>query len=150
MGALAKAELTFGQSPVSANQLGELIDAVASREITSMLSCSGFVPSEADYRRAEGTTAKILLRTYIAAPTTTLSSLIASNSTNCNEMGTELAELCRKIVIAHPSLVAKIKAGQIKVIMRLVGAAMKESGGRLDAKQLAATFTELIEEQEEQ
>lgn len=132
LGQLSKANLTLINSPISPSELGRLIDAVTSSALT-------------------GTSAKSLLRTFLSSsPSTrpTLDSLIASNATTPapadGSADEALKALCAGVVEALPVEAAKVRAGQEKVLMRMVGEVMKRSKGRADAKKVGEQLKEML------
>lgn len=132
LGQLSKANLTLINSPVSPSELGRLIDAVTSGSLT-------------------GTSAKALLRTFLFSPTSTepsLDSLIASNATTPapadGSADEALNALCADVIETLPVEAAKVRAGQEKVLMRMVGEVMKRSKGRADAKKVGERLKEML------
>lgn len=93
---------------------------------------------------APGTSAKIVLRDFMSSPrSSAMSSLIQHQSSSTpSEEGVNL--ICAQVINDLPKEVAKIKAGQNKVLMRLVGEVMKRSGGGADAKRVAVELRELL------
>ncbi|ORY78007.1 GatB/GatE catalytic domain-domain-containing protein [Leucosporidium creatinivorum] len=132
LGQLSKANLTLINSPISPSELGRLIDAVTTGSLT-------------------GTSAKSLLRTFLSSPPSTrpsLDSLIASNATTPSPADGSADEalnaLCADVIEALPVEAAKVRAGQEKVLMRMVGEVMKRSKGRADAKKVGERLKELL------
>ncbi|CAO1615461.1 unnamed protein product [Sympodiomycopsis kandeliae] len=60
---------------------------------------------------------------------------------------TELVELCRSIIQDLPKEAEKVRAGNQKVIMRMVGEAMKRTKGRANAKAVNETLVELLSQE---
>lgn len=56
----------------------------------------------------------------------------------------EIAQLCKDAVEANPDVVAKLKAGNEKVIMVLVGAVIKASGGKANPQLVQTILKKLI------
>lgn len=86
--------------------------------------------------RPAGTSAKTLLRTFLASPAPTpelLAELLVKHQTPATSTG-ELEAMCREVVESLPKEAEKVRQGQGKVVMRLVGEVMKRSGGKVDAK----------------
>lgn len=93
-----------------------------------------------------GTSAKTLLRTFLNAPAPDrklLAELLASHQTPATSTG-ELEELCQAVVEAMPNEAAKVRQGQGKVVMRMVGEVMKRSGGKVDAKKAGEVLRGLL------
>ena len=55
-----------------------------------------------------------------------------------------LRPLCEATVAALPSEVAAVRAGKEKVLMRLVGDAMRRAAGRADAAEVTAVLRALV------
>ncbi|KXN89467.1 Glutamyl-tRNA(Gln) amidotransferase subunit B, mitochondrial [Leucoagaricus sp. SymC.cos] len=137
LGQLSSQKKTFQQNSISAAQLGELIDMVQRGTIT-------------------GTTGKHLIRHMLANPTTdspfqivsSLDLLAFSPSTTSitNTDSTEdlLIAVCKKAIAGLPSEVAAAKKGSKNVLNKIVGAVMKESRGRADAKRVREVVERLV------
>lgn len=92
-----------------------------------------------------GTQAKSILKSSIASSTSLLDLLASSSSsTSTDATSPPLTSILQAIVASHPAEVAKIRAGQDKVVMRLVGVAMKQTGGSADARSVRTALVELI------
>ncbi|GAA5887259.1 hypothetical protein JCM16303_007393 [Sporobolomyces ruberrimus] len=120
LGQLTKNELSLLNNPIEPEELGQLVDAVIENKLT-------------------GTNAKSLLRDYLASHSSSspsfsshLSQILAS--TPPPPSATSFLPLILSIIDSHPKEVEKIKKGQTKVIMRMVGQLMKESQGKADAQ----------------
>ncbi|PWN96963.1 Glutamyl-tRNA amidotransferase B subunit, partial [Tilletiopsis washingtonensis] len=123
--ALNQAVVSFSANPVAPEALAELIDLVAERQVT-------------------GTTARQLLAELVCGeqklPTgaTPVQQHLSSRgmlAMGGGSAGTEaLDALLDEVVRDLPSAVAAVQAGKTKVLMRLVGEAMKRTQGRADAK----------------
>ncbi|KAK4704985.1 hypothetical protein P7C70_g1222, partial [Phenoliferia sp. Uapishka_3] len=129
LGQLAKSELTLASSPVAPNDLGFLIDAVHSSQIT-------------------GTTAKSILSTFLAASSTSPPSLrqLISEQVSTKPSANTIDDLCKAVISDLPVEVGKFRKGQEKVLMRLVGEVMKRAGGKADAKGVANTLRAFLKE----
>jgi aspartyl-tRNA(Asn)/glutamyl-tRNA(Gln) amidotransferase subunit B len=96
-----------------------------------------------------GTVAKsILQRLFESDPSPPIHDLIASASST-GQGDDDLAVLARDIIEALPVEAAKVRRGQGKVVMRLVGEGMKRSGGKADARRLKATLESLLAAEEQ-
>ena len=56
----------------------------------------------------------------------------------------EIVALCDRVILDLPKEAEKVRGGQQKVLMRLVGEVMKRSGGKADAKKVAARLRDLL------
>ncbi|KAL4400508.1 carbon-nitrogen ligase [Malassezia pachydermatis] len=56
----------------------------------------------------------------------------------------ELRPLCQSIIDSFPDEVAAIQNGKTKVMMRLVGEAMRKGQGRADPEQITALLHDLV------
>lgn len=54
-------------------------------------------------------------------------------------------EICRAVTEALPVEASKVREGQEKVLMRLVGEVMKRSKGRADAKKAGERLKEMLQ-----
>ncbi|GAA5860139.1 hypothetical protein JCM8547_009198 [Rhodosporidiobolus lusitaniae] len=142
LGLLSKSSLTLASCPVTPEELAGLIDAVKGGRIT-------------------GTNAKQVLRDYLqlfsrsspssssASPSPSpslpsfssfLSPHLSSphspspSSPSSPSSSSDLSTLIAQVIAALPEEAEKVRRGNRKVIMRMVGEAMKRSGGRADAK----------------
>ncbi|GAA5909736.1 glutamyl-tRNA(Gln) amidotransferase subunit PET112 [Sporobolomyces salmoneus] len=136
LGQLTKNNLTLLNNPIDPEELGQLVDAVTENKLT-------------------GTNAKSLLRDYLAS-TTAPSSETSAPASFSSHLSTVLAAsppppsatsflpLLLEVIDSHPAEVEKIKKGQTKVVMRLVGEVMKRSGGKADAKWVRKEFEDRL------
>lgn len=93
-----------------------------------------------------GTNAKSILKTRISNPTgTSLDLLIKSqSSTSTSSSSNDLQTLCEAVIIDLSDEATKVRAGQEKVLMRLVGEVMKRSKGKADAKKVLIVLKDLL------
>ncbi|GAA5827326.1 hypothetical protein JCM5353_007541 [Sporobolomyces roseus] len=118
LGGLTKVEKTLLNNPIEPEELGQLIDTVTQGRLT-------------------GTNAKSFLRSFLSSSSTSsfsssLSSLL--DSTPPPPSSSSFSALLQEVIDSHPEEVGKIKGGNKKVVMRLVGEVMKRSKGKADAK----------------
>ncbi|KAF9029019.1 Glutamyl-tRNA amidotransferase B subunit [Hymenopellis radicata] len=134
LGHLASQEKTFSSNHLSVNQLGEMIDMVASKELT-------------------GPSAKLVLRHILSNPPSSASLRqlavdmnLVSMTKSSSQTGIEpdLSEICRRVIDAMPSEVAALQAGHRNVVNKLVGGVMKETRGRADANTTRSTILSLL------
>lgn len=154
LGLLSRSDRSLSTSPVSAADLGALVDAVTSQRLT-------------------GTEAKALLGDFVAGTSSSaspplpstfaevLDSLLASRPAPTPSASTEsssgsappaaaaaadeaLTALVDDVIASHPDESAKIRKGQLKVVKRLVGESMKRSKGRADAKRVEEMVLEKL------
>ncbi|GAA5946462.1 hypothetical protein JCM3765_000254 [Sporobolomyces pararoseus] len=131
LGQLTKNGLTLLNNPIKPEELGQLVDAVTENRLT-------------------GTNAKALLRDYLSSSAASTSPPFSSqlstvlDSSPPPPSADSFLPLILEIIDSHPSEVEKIKKGQTKVVMRLVGELMKRSGGKADAKWARKEFEERL------
>ncbi|SCV70361.1 BQ2448_1755 [Microbotryum intermedium] len=128
--------INFLNSPIGPHELGQLIDALGNGKITS-------------------TNAKTLLKDYIAnhpvsssntpSPeswTQVLEKAIEAHQSLTNEISLE--EICRTVIqdLVHESV--KVRKGNPKVLMRLVGQVMKVSKGMADAQEAKKMLEKML------
>jgi len=122
MGQLSKHELPFSDNPLSPSDFGRFIDSVTSGQIT----------------RSSG---KSRLDEYFAKGAQTLAILLEPSQVP----GDDLSALCHQVVHDLVAESQKVRKGQAKVLMRLVGEVMKRSQGRLDAREVSMKLREIID-----
>lgn len=155
LGLLSRSDRSLSTSPVSAAELGALVDAVTSQRLT-------------------GTEGKALLGDFVAGTSSSaspplpstfaevLDSMLASRPAPTPSASTEsssgtalpaaaggaadeaLTALVDDVIASHPDEAAKIRKGQLKVVKRLVGESMKRSKGRADAKRVEEMVLEKL------
>ncbi|KAL8279438.1 hypothetical protein RQP46_008250 [Phenoliferia psychrophenolica] len=118
LGQLSKAQLTLASSPVEPAELGLLIDAVASHSIT-------------------GTSAKSILGAFVTSPTTSTLRALVDAQVAATPSADAVEDLCEKVIGELKVEAEKVRQGQGKVLMRLVGEVMKRAKGTADAKRIA-------------
>ncbi|BGP10425.1 hypothetical protein JCM10049v2_006313 [Rhodotorula toruloides] len=136
LGVLTRNSCTLSTSPLSPSDLGALIDAVTSKRMngTEAKAVLGeYVAASREGRGGKGGFAEVLRRELAARPAPSPSSSAPDAAAQDND----LTALIDSIISSHPLEVSKIRAGQTKVIQRLVGEAMKRSKGRADARRVA-------------
>ncbi|GJN93385.1 hypothetical protein Rhopal_006439-T1 [Rhodotorula paludigena] len=137
LGLLSRASLSLARSPLSPADLGALVDAVAAKRLTGTEAktlLGEFVALPAAQRDVEAFRAQLAER-LAAAPAPSSAELGADGRAQAAAEAA-LAALVDDLVASHPDEVAKIRAGNAKVVQRLVGEAMKRSRGKADAKRV--------------
>lgn len=116
---LARRNDTFDQIPISAQQLGELIDLVQDGSIT-------------------GTSAKSVLRQFFntqLSHSTSISNLVDEMGLRANASTDEaLRLLCEQAIKELPAESELVRRGNKNVLMKILGRVMKLSKGTADAK----------------
>ncbi len=56
----------------------------------------------------------------------------------------DLAAVCKAVIAALPKEAESVRKGNERVVMRLVGQVMKDSGGAADAKQARAILLDML------
>ncbi|BGP34413.1 hypothetical protein JCM10296v2_006233 [Rhodotorula toruloides] len=135
LGLLSRHSYTLSTSPLSPSELGGLIDAVSSKRMNGT-EAKGFLGDwlavSREGRGGEGF-GEVLRQELAARPAPSRSSSAAEAAAQDDDF----TALIDSLIDSHPAEVSKIRAGQTKVIQRLVGEAMKRSRGRADAKRVA-------------
>jgi aspartyl-tRNA(Asn)/glutamyl-tRNA(Gln) amidotransferase subunit B len=118
--------LELSQSPMTAAQLGQLLDLLSTGKI------SGRIAKElVEYKFTEGDKrdpAEIVQEKGWYQMTDT----------------TALKKMCEEIVAKSPEIVAEIKAGRTRKVQSLVGQVMKQTGGKAPGPLVTGIFSELI------
>ncbi|KAF9450937.1 Glutamyl-tRNA amidotransferase subunit B, mitochondrial [Macrolepiota fuliginosa MF-IS2] len=173
LGQLASQKKTFKQNTISAAQLGELIDMVQQRAITgttgkhlirhmltnptndpphkiaqdldllAFSSSQSSPPSSAPHAPIINST--ISTSTSTSDPSPSSIPIPASTSASASASDTDpLTSLCENAIAAFPSVVAAAKKGNKNVLNKIVGAVMRESRGRADAKRVKEVVEGLV------
>lgn len=123
---LALHKKSFSQNPLSQVQLGDLIDLV-------------------DNQKLSNTAAKNILRHIIRTGTSeAIATLQASLGLTTIENNEDIRQFCEAAVKELPDVAERVRQGNAKVLMKLVGTAMKLSEGRADAKLIKACLEDII------
>ena len=153
LGLLTRSNYTLSTSPISASELGVLIDAVTSQRMTGteaktlladFLSAPSSARSAAPTQTFGATLAGILESRPGADTAQSGQAANASPSSATAAADDPLSSLVADVIASHPEEVAKIRKGQLKVVKRLVGESMKRSRGRADAKKVEEMLLERL------
>lgn len=127
LGQLSTQRATFKENPVSAQQMGELIDLVQNKFLT-------------------GTSAKTVLRTIIVERTADTPLAIAQRLTllSVPQDASSLEGWCQAAIDSNPEQAAAIRKGNLNVLNKLLGHVMKVSKGRANAQEARATLQRLL------
>ncbi|GAA5878411.1 hypothetical protein JCM3774_002829 [Rhodotorula dairenensis] len=153
LGLLSRSGYTLSTSPISANELGALIDAVTSRRMTgteaktlladfSSSASSRLSTANGSYQTFETTLSKLLESRPAAESASSRDPAAPASAVTASD--DSLAALVADVIASHPDEVAKIRKGQLKVVKRLVGESMKRSRGRADAKKVEELLLERL------
>ncbi|BGP02577.1 Glutamyl-tRNAGln amidotransferase [Rhodotorula toruloides ATCC 204091] len=140
LGLLSRHSFTLSTSPLSPSDLGALIDAVSSKRMNGTEAkgvVGDWLAAMREGREEKGGFGEVLRRELESRPAPSPSSSSSSDAATDSEGDTAFTALIDSLLASHPTEVSKIRAGQTKVIQRLVGEAMKRSRGRADAKRVA-------------
>lgn len=156
LGLLTRSNYTLSTSPISASELGALIDAVTSQRMTgteaktlvadflsAASSSSTSAPTAAPTPTFESQLANVLESRPVAGPAQSGHAVDSSPSPS-SAAADPLSALVADVIASHPDEVAKIRKGQLKVVKRLVGESMKRSRGRADAKKVEEMLLERL------
>lgn len=143
LGQLAHRQETFSQNPLSAVQMGDLIDLVQSKRITgnsySILPISDTDP-------IAGTSGKTILRHILEHRSARMPSELAADMSLliASDGDVSLRTWCVQAIEALPGEAQRARDGNINVVNRLVGHVMKISRGRADAKSARDMLLDLL------
>lgn len=116
LGNLTKQNLAFAENPVSADQLGSLIDAVEGGRI-NVTTGKSLLAKAVSSQKALGPILQVAIE---AAAGTSI----------------DYAQLVGDIIAALPKESEKVRRGNKNVLARLIGEGMKRTGGKADATEL--------------
>jgi aspartyl-tRNA(Asn)/glutamyl-tRNA(Gln) amidotransferase subunit B len=134
--ALNDQEKTFAENTISEEHFGQLIDLVEAGQVTA---------STARSLIKELLSNESLLQQESSQPNPVLS-LLSSRDALALSGQDELTSLCQQIIKDLPKESDKVRQGNDKVVMRLVGEVMKRARGRADAQLARKIFTNLLRE----
>ncbi|GAA5911285.1 hypothetical protein JCM6882_004084 [Rhodosporidiobolus microsporus] len=163
LGHLSRHSLTLARSPVKPAELAELIDAVKGGRVTGTnakqllreyialhapprstppsAAASAASPSPAS---APSSFSAFLAPHLSAPPSLSSPSSSSSSASSPSSSSSDLAALIQDVIAALPAEAAKVRAGQEKVLMRLVGEAMKRSRGKADARKVQGELRRVL------
>lgn len=136
LGALNSQGKTFASNTVQAVHLGQLIDLVEAGQITTSTARALL-----DELAAES--GSRLLQSHSHSHNAVLA-LLSSRDALALDSGDDLTTLCREIMQDLPVECDKVRNGNEKVVMRLVGEVMKRAKGRADAQLARKVFLDLL------
>ncbi|GAA5991075.1 hypothetical protein JCM11641_002318 [Rhodosporidiobolus odoratus] len=165
LGLLSKANLTLATCPISPLELAELVSAVKAGRITgtnarSLLRTFITSPSSSSPPPPSPTSSppaspspspSSSFTSYLTPhlsrpppPSASPASTSSSSSFTPSSSSSDLSPLLDAVILSLPLEAEKVRKGQTKVLMRLVGEAMKVSGGKVDAKRVREGFEERL------
>lgn len=118
---------------ITVDKVVKIIDLVVSKKL-SLTSARHLLYNMIKYKE-EGTIGELLEKYDLVPPNELVSS---------EEIDEAVTEICREIINANSDVVAKIRKGQKKLMKYLVGLAMRETQGKIPAKDFEAKFGMLI------
>lgn len=126
-GQLAARNRTFTENPITAAQLGSLIDMVQSGVIT-------------------GSSGKLILRLMLDDPSSkTPEELAREHSLIALDKGDSSMEAwCKEVIESNLEVAGAVRAGNFNVVNKLVGRVMKKSRGTADALSVRRLLLEMI------
>ncbi len=125
---LKEKDLDISQFPVSAERLGQLIDAVESRAINR-------------------TTGKDLLRAMLTDPRSVTELISASGAQQIQDTD-QIRVIISGIILKHPDELAKFREGKTKMVGFFMGQVMQATKGQADAQLAKDVLMELLEAKE--
>lgn len=124
LGNLNQQGLKVTQSPVSAEALADLLNVLESGHISS-------------------SAAKVVFQEMWKTPEKTVEQLVKELDLGLVSDRDKLLEICQRVVDTHPEQVQVIRAGNKRVLNKLMGAVQKETKGRADPVQVRAMLEEM-------
>ncbi|EIW61602.1 Glutamyl-tRNA-Gln amidotransferase B subunit [Trametes versicolor FP-101664 SS1] len=127
LGQLAFRHETFKQNPISAEQMGDLVDLVQSQKVT-------------------GTSGKTILRHMLSTHTPDLPSKIARDLqlVAVSDDGASLEGWCRDAIAALPAEADAVRRGNPNVVNKIMGHVMKASRGTAKAQDARTMLLKLL------
>ncbi|KZT05563.1 Glutamyl-tRNA amidotransferase B subunit [Laetiporus sulphureus 93-53] len=128
LGQLAYRKETFSENPISAEQMGELIDLIQAGKMT-------------------GTSGKTLLRHMLDTRSSGEPSKLAEQLSllAVREDNTSLEKWCTDAIAAMPQEAEAFRKGNMNVVNRMVGRVMKASRGTADARAVRDMLVKLLQ-----
>ncbi|KAG8796261.1 hypothetical protein FRC17_008016 [Serendipita sp. 399] len=148
LGQLALRKIPFFQSPISAETLGEIIDAVESEKITNtngkylLRHILDMEPINAPRSR----TIEAEPMSSLEPSNLSVSDLIEKLGLAKSSSSPEIDSWCEQAIEELPTAVQSVRSGKASVIMALVGKVMRISKGKADAVLAKETLLRKIEE----
>ncbi|OJT05413.1 Glutamyl-tRNA(Gln) amidotransferase subunit B, mitochondrial [Trametes pubescens] len=129
LGQLAFRHETFKQNPISAEQMGDLVDLVQSQKVT-------------------GTSGKTILRHMLSTHTPDLPFKIARDLqlVAVSDDGASLEGWCRDAIAALPAEADAVRRGNANVVNKIMGHVMKASRGTAKAQDARAMLLKLLQQ----
>ncbi|KAL6466838.1 hypothetical protein MHYP_G00246420, partial [Metynnis hypsauchen] len=124
LGNLNQQSLKIAQSPVSPEALADLLNVLESGHISS-------------------SAAKVVFQEMWKAPEKAVEQLVKELDLGLVSDREKLLKICQKVVDTHPEQVHVIRAGNKKVLNKLMGAVQTETKGRADPVQVRAILEEM-------
>lgn len=141
---LTEQNLNFSSNPMTADQLGQLVDAIESKALTSK-------PIDSQKSRITDTTigmnAKLVLQKIVSEKdsSSTIDDLV--NQLGFKDVANDLEEWCSIAIKAQPAIVDAIKSGRGGgQINALIGRVMKLSRGTANANKVKAELLRQLEQ----
>ncbi|XP_076872464.1 glutamyl-tRNA(Gln) amidotransferase subunit B, mitochondrial [Brachyhypopomus gauderio] len=124
MGNLNQKNLMLTQSPISSEALADLLNILESGHISS-------------------SAAKAVFQEMWRSPEKSVEQLVSALDLGLVSDLEQLQEICRRVVDAHPEEVQVIRAGNKKVLNKLMGSVQKELKGRADPLRVRTILQEM-------
>lgn len=133
LGAFSKLDTLLDLELITAIKLSELVKQVQNSSISLTSGRLILYQIIQNPELAEKSIATLITEYDLAKPEISL-----------EDLDTAVEEICENIVEQYPDVVQKIRNGQKKSIKYLVGLAMRETQGKVSAKDFEKKFTQLI------
>uniref|UniRef100_A0A4W4ETM4 Glutamyl-tRNA(Gln) amidotransferase subunit B, mitochondrial n=1 Tax=Electrophorus electricus TaxID=8005 RepID=A0A4W4ETM4_ELEEL len=124
LGNLNQNGLRLTQSPISSEALAELLNILESGHIST-------------------SAAKVVFQEMWKLPEKSVKQLVAELDLELISDQEQILQICRRVVDAHPEEVRVIRAGNKKVLNKLMGIVQKETKGRTDPLQVRRILEEM-------
>jgi aspartyl-tRNA(Asn)/glutamyl-tRNA(Gln) amidotransferase subunit B len=144
LGQLGKVEMTWTPEIIPSKLMNEIILALEEGTINGKLMRSAWFQAE-----KTGTAGKSIIRHLIATPSSRLfdlSVILKELGLDASAQSGDLEKTCREVIDSLLDVVAAIRKGNEKPVMKLVGEVMKRSKGRADPKEARRILLEILKD----
>ncbi|CDO73814.1 hypothetical protein BN946_scf185015.g143 [Trametes cinnabarina] len=148
LGQLSFRNETFTDNPISAKQMGDLVDLVSSGKVTG--PCRAHLCFSAEILTTSvtmtGTSGKTILRHILSTRTPDPPSKIAEDLQLLviSDGGASLEKWCRDAIAALPEQAEAVRRGNVNVVNKIMGHVMKASRGTAKAQDVREMLLKLL------
>ncbi|PWN24424.1 hypothetical protein BDZ90DRAFT_265871 [Jaminaea rosea] len=132
-------------------RLRELLELVEGKEVTThnaraILGKLVEMENDAGKRKSQESVREMAAAAGFISPASAALSTSPASTTTSSSPDDALHELCTRVIASLPDEAAKVRAGKVKVVQRMVGEVMKMSKGQADAKRAREVLLEMCEQ----